>query len=464
MSLFGKSFEREIGKNTGKWVSNVIFGDGHATPYRRAESRQQQKITQQRINEENLHSQRIAQIKLESNLKSKEQLLIIDRAVLENVDKVLSIRIPNTSQEIQDFLSELSVQLRTNKWHKNSDEGKIRNKYNEAILEICSQAILKLKSIDSENSKLEYYEKLVANYKRSKYIKKFQTAIIVASVLFLVALLVIIEEGLFWYFSIPIITIALLYVGLRYYKRQQNVDNAKITEIRSDENNSDKEKELNHENTIITDVNIFFDLNQNCRIEKRLSDIWRKYEKSIDVTIIGRRPIFSADAVNNSILYVGINPSFNSSEDDSLIKSADNKSLMYGSFYQRSDAPDYFKALELFAKGCDYGYTHINLLYARENDREKLLNCDHNFIREQLELTYETIQIIKPMAILFFGDYCKDLIYGAERWVDPKTEKNSAYHLNGVNIPVFFTNDVTTLTTSEHVDLIEKIKLSVKPR
>ena len=35
MSLFGKSFEREIGKNTGKWVSNVIFGDGHATPYRR---------------------------------------------------------------------------------------------------------------------------------------------------------------------------------------------------------------------------------------------------------------------------------------------------------------------------------------------------------------------------------------------------------------------------------------------
>lgn len=462
MSLFGKSFEREIGKNTGKWVSNVIFGDGHATPYRRAESRQQQKITQQRINQENLHSQRIAQIEQENKLKSKEQLLIIDRAVLENIDKVSSVRIPNTSEEIQDFLSELSVQLRTNKWHENSDEGKIRNKYNEAILEKSSQAILQLKSIDSENSKLEYYGKLVANYRRSKYIKKFQTAIIVASVLFLIALLVIIEEGLFWYFFIPIISIVLLYVGLKYYKRQQNEDNSKITQIRSDENNSDKEKQSNHKNTIITNDDIFFDLNQNCRIEKRLAEIWRNYEKSVDTTIIARRPIFSADAVNNSILYVGINPSFNSSEDDSLIKSADNKSLIYGSFYQRTDAPDYFKALELIAKGCDFGYTHINLLYARENDREKLLNCDHNFIREQLELTYETIQIIKPMAILFFGDYCKDLIYGADRWVDPKTENNSEYRLNGLGIPVFFTNDVTTLTASEQVDLIEKIKLSVK--
>ncbi len=461
MSLFGKSFEREIGKNTGKWVSNVIFGDGHATPYRRAESRHQQRINQKIVNEENLHSQRIAQIKLDNKLKSKEQLLIIDRAVLENVDKVSSIRIPNSSEEILDFLSELSVQLRTNKWHKNSDEGKIRNKYNEAILEKSSQTILKLKSIDSGNSKLEYYEKLVANYKRSKYIKKFQTAIIVASVLLLIALLVIIEEGLFWYFSIPIISITLLYVGLKYYKRQQNEDNTKITQIRSDENNSIKEKQSN-ENSTINNNAIFFDLNQNGRIEKRLSGIWAKYEKSIDTKIIERRPIFSADAVNDSILYIGINPSFNPSEDESLIKSVDDKSLMYGSFYQRTDAPDYFKALELFAKGCDYGYTHINLLYARENDREKLLNCDHNFIREQLELTYETIQIIKPMAILFFGDYCKDLIYGANRWVDPKTENNSAYRLNGVDIPVFFTNDVTTLTESEQVDLIEKIKLSLK--
>ncbi|MGL5980809.1 MAG: hypothetical protein ACRCZY_08055 [Phocaeicola sp.] len=42
MGTFEKSFTREIGKNTGKWVSNIVFGDGHSTPYRRVGGRKQQ--------------------------------------------------------------------------------------------------------------------------------------------------------------------------------------------------------------------------------------------------------------------------------------------------------------------------------------------------------------------------------------------------------------------------------------
>lgn len=35
MGTFGKSFSREMGKNTGKFVSNKVFGkSGHATPHR----------------------------------------------------------------------------------------------------------------------------------------------------------------------------------------------------------------------------------------------------------------------------------------------------------------------------------------------------------------------------------------------------------------------------------------------
>ena len=35
MGTFGKSFSREMGKNTGKFVSNKVFGKaGHATPHR----------------------------------------------------------------------------------------------------------------------------------------------------------------------------------------------------------------------------------------------------------------------------------------------------------------------------------------------------------------------------------------------------------------------------------------------
>lgn len=34
MGIFKRSLTRELGKNTGKWLSNKIFGDGHATPHK----------------------------------------------------------------------------------------------------------------------------------------------------------------------------------------------------------------------------------------------------------------------------------------------------------------------------------------------------------------------------------------------------------------------------------------------
>lgn len=32
-SSFGKSFGRELGKNTAKLISNAVFGDSWSTPY-----------------------------------------------------------------------------------------------------------------------------------------------------------------------------------------------------------------------------------------------------------------------------------------------------------------------------------------------------------------------------------------------------------------------------------------------
>jgi hypothetical protein len=34
MGNYTNALKRELGKNTGKWLSNQIFGNGHATPIR----------------------------------------------------------------------------------------------------------------------------------------------------------------------------------------------------------------------------------------------------------------------------------------------------------------------------------------------------------------------------------------------------------------------------------------------
>ena len=104
------------------------------------------------------------------------------------------------------------------------------------------------------------------------------------------------------------------------------------------------------------------------------------------------------------------------------------------------------------------GYTHINLLYARENNRDTLLKCIPDFIRDQLELTYDTIIKINPVVILFFSDYSRNMIYGADRWVDPSTERDGHYILRGTNIPIFFTDDITALDDTARMSLIKKIR------
>ena len=50
MATFGKSFSRELGKNSGKWVSNKLFGDSWSTPHRIViQNREREERKQQRI-------------------------------------------------------------------------------------------------------------------------------------------------------------------------------------------------------------------------------------------------------------------------------------------------------------------------------------------------------------------------------------------------------------------------------
>ena len=86
-----------------------------------------------------------------------------------------------------------------------------------------------------------------------------------------------------------------------------------------------------------------------------------------------------------------------------------------------------------------------------------ILTSRPDFIREQLELTYETIVLLKPVAIVFFTTYCRNLIFGADRWVDPMSFFDGHYTLRGTTIPVFFSEDVNGMDTRSRNALASQI-------
>lgn len=459
MGIIGNSIKREFGKNTGKVVSNILFGDLHSTPYRRVGNNRQSVYRKPRS--EILHEKETERIGAINSQAEKEQLWLLDSAVLENIDAVAAYRISNEKEELLQQISELSVQLKANNWREtlNNEEAEVRNKFSDALFEKYKQCLRTLQAIAPDEPQLEYYEKIRKKTSLRKYIRTYPTWIGLGVLMTLGLLALWIssldknELNLLLAIVIAIVTITISL--MIYFKtRSKKIKKEKF----SQQNQPKQETNIPFEQSSEVDNSIFIDLNENNRIELSLTRIWTKYRALIDKQIISRRPIFSADGVKESILFVGVNPSYNPNDDKICVESNDKNSLMYGSFYQRHDAPDYFKSLELFAAQMNVGYTHINLLYARENDRELLLNCDHNFIREQLELTYETIIKAKPIVIIFFSDYCKDLIFGEDRWVSPLKNSNGKYILNGTSIPVMFTDDITILTENEQEELKKNIQ------
>lgn len=575
MGTFGKSLGRELGKNTGKVISNFVFGNSWSTPYRRVSqpsaSAQLQAETarinyETKIAEVNARKKweeeqnRIKQIEIKSleENRKQERLLAIDAAVLENVDKISSIQVPHAENEILKLLEFLTPNMQNIQWKK-GEEGEIRNQYANALLAKYTSLVKTLSLVNVKTPMFSYYKDILKNanqrmvYSSSPYslclssdedILETQLYSIINVIrnkgwgkrndteafesycdLFEKGVRTMMENypgnkqlgelidtkyrlSITRFFHkykaliVTILCICLYCAALSFYnifpfsrfwlllpllilicipsavfiismkkknslkktlnlsqKRPINDMNEKIENIAPVEEEKNKQ-ESKPENKFIDD-NKFFDLNEFERIDICLNNIWRKYVGVVHPSLIERKPIFAADGVRNSILFVGVNPSYMEEDDDIFLHSNSDKTLLYGSFYQRNDAPPYFKSLENFASKCGYAYTQINLLYARENDRDFLLKQNSEFIREQLELSYDTILKINPVAIVFFTNYCKQLIFGANRWINPTTENNGAYILNGTKIPVFFSEDVTTLNVARQEELIRLIKMKI---
>lgn len=489
MGTLGNAFKRELGKNTGKFVSNVIFGDGHSTPYRRVDKARETnananlQMAEARKTNANARLQ-MAEARMEiaeaqaqearerSKRERKNQIYAVDSAVLENIDLLNSQAIPTDKQELLQFLSVLAVQLKATPWLDESrdDEAKIRNKYTNALLEKFRLSVYELETTAPDDPHLQMYKELLSQSNKKRFLAKHKRGIIILSCILAILIFFTVPLGAILLYASIIGSIVILFFLIKHLIKHPE----KLTMLFRKNTPNEKPKEsvsiplATYPEPVATttvpeagtaEESIFFDLNQDGRIEKELAKIWNRYRRLVRQDIIGHKPIFSADGVKDSILFVGVNPSYNPADDSTLIPSQDNSSLMYGSFYKLSNAPDYFKSLEEFAsKAAGKAYTHINLLYARANDRDALLRCNSDFIREQLELTYNTILKIQPAVIIFFSDYCKDLIFGADRWIDPDTECDGHYTLRGTRFPAFFTDDVTVMDNPSKTALISKIR------
>uniref|UniRef100_UPI004029ED05 hypothetical protein n=1 Tax=Prevotella sp. TaxID=59823 RepID=UPI004029ED05 len=155
---FFQSTKNQVGRDLGKVISNAVFGDKHASVYRRAQSK-----ARQEQHEEQIH---------------QNQLNGLNRAVLDNVDKVLGTTVSNDVNDICNTLDLFHSQMLINGWKPiifgdGTDENRINNKYPDACYYKFKQLLFKLKASNCNQDIYDHYYGIYKTLNRKKTWGKF---------------------------------------------------------------------------------------------------------------------------------------------------------------------------------------------------------------------------------------------------------------------------------------------------
>lgn len=194
MGRFFNSFKGQLGRDTGRLVSNFIYGDKHAAPYRRVEqtSRRRKKAAVTEADTDTSNSETLwnsigkalngSEDEEEKKLREKAEALKDD--MNSRIDELNQMRTPQEERELVSFLLELSSLLQGNKWTSDGgEETEVRNKYADLLLNRFGQGLYVMEAMFPNNHILPMFRKNYKSFKRQRFRKKYLIWIIISSVL-----------------------------------------------------------------------------------------------------------------------------------------------------------------------------------------------------------------------------------------------------------------------------------------
>ncbi len=160
---FFSSLKGQLGRDTGRLISNKVYGNRHATKYQRVDNSKtiaKNLKLEKKYELELLEQEKNSEINF---LKKKEEIKDFqDKKVFvdQNLKKIIGMKVPNSKDGIIDNLHSLSVEITSNKWKDSEDEiNKISNVYTDALFKKYEQHLVTLKSKFPSAVEIQYFEK-----------------------------------------------------------------------------------------------------------------------------------------------------------------------------------------------------------------------------------------------------------------------------------------------------------------
>ena len=183
--------------------------------------------------------------------------------------------------------------------------------------------------------------------------------------------------------------------------------------------------------------------------ESKLINIWAEATK-LQIPYADRGFRFPTNLVTDSILFIGINPSYNIGV---------NHNEYHNSFYslnQQGKNHRYFKKFEDIAKHTASNWSHIDLFFYQETAQKSFYEILQNqngkdFLSQQIQIAKQLIIHIKPKLIVVANTLARDLMLKEHdlglNFFDFKfNEVLGTYQISNTELkdtPIFFTSMLT---------------------
>ena len=179
---FFTSLKGQLGRDTGRLISNKIYGNRHATKYQRVDDSKniaKNLKLEQEYELELLEKEKNIEIDF---LKQKEEIKNIQDKktfVDQNLKEIIGMKVPDSKDGIIQNLHSLSVEITSNKWKDSEDEiNKISNIYTDALFKKYEQHLFILKNKFPNSAEIIYFEKQYKTYQKQAFLQKYKLVII----------------------------------------------------------------------------------------------------------------------------------------------------------------------------------------------------------------------------------------------------------------------------------------------
>jgi hypothetical protein len=165
--MFKKSLFRELGKNTGKWASNKLFGDNWSTPYRFSNSGTSMAKQALKIEKE------IEEKKVDNQLEIErlKHVFAQNRNSQKMKNEIIAMPLPENRDDLFTFANFMLSNIYGSGWDHDDEKG-----YLNDLSDVCLNKLEQCKIMFNVNGALfeaKYLEKEIRTLKRKRFFEKY---------------------------------------------------------------------------------------------------------------------------------------------------------------------------------------------------------------------------------------------------------------------------------------------------